>query len=141
MSSAPDPAPDLDPRLVERVGAICLSLPEAYEHDAWVGVSWRIRSGTFAHLFHVDPSRRPALSRAAGGLDRADVVTFRSAGEELAALVHSGPPFYKPDWSPHVVGLVLTADVDWGEVAELLTESYCLLAPRKLARLVPRPPT
>jgi hypothetical protein len=34
---------------------------------------------------------------------------------------------------------VLDDDVDWDEVAELLTESYCLLAPKKLVALVDRP--
>jgi hypothetical protein len=66
-------------------------------------------------------------------------MTFRSSGEELEALVHCGLPFYKPDWSPHVVGMVLDDRTDWGEVAELLAESYCLMAPQKLARLVDRP--
>ena len=31
------------------------------------------------------------------------------------------------------------ADTNWGEVAELVTESYCLLAPKKLAAQVARP--
>ena len=33
----------------------------------------------------------------------------------------------------------LDASTDWGELAELVTESYCLLAPEKLAKLVDRP--
>jgi hypothetical protein len=35
--------------------------------------------------------------------------------------------------------MVLDAAVDWDEVAELLTESYCVLAPKKLGELVDRP--
>jgi hypothetical protein len=35
--------------------------------------------------------------------------------------------------------MVIEDDVDWDEVAELLTESYCILAPKKLAALVVRP--
>jgi hypothetical protein len=58
---------------------------------------------------------------------------------ELEALVKTGYPFYKPRWNPQVVGLALEPDVDWAEVAELLTESYLLLAPRRLARLVDPP--
>lgn len=38
-----------------------------------------------------------------------------------------------------MVGLRLDADTDWTEVAELLTESYCVLAPKKLVALVDRP--
>jgi hypothetical protein len=37
------------------------------------------------------------------------------------------------------MGMVVGDDVDWGEVAELLIESYCIMAPKKLAQLVDRP--
>jgi hypothetical protein len=32
-------------------------------------------------------------------------------------------------------------DPDWSEVTELVTESFCLMAPKKLAALVDRPGT
>jgi hypothetical protein len=38
----------------------------------------------------------------------------------------------------NVMGMVLDDNVDWEEVGELLTESYCILAPKKLAALVHR---
>jgi hypothetical protein len=38
-----------------------------------------------------------------------------------------------------VVGIVFDVGVDWDEIAELLTESYCVLAPKKLVELVDRP--
>jgi hypothetical protein len=38
-----------------------------------------------------------------------------------------------------VVGLLLDDDTDWEELAELLTDSYCLQAPRELAAQVSRP--
>jgi predicted DNA-binding protein (MmcQ/YjbR family) len=132
-------SPDLSPELVARVAGICLALPETHEQDAWIGVRWRIRQRTFAHLAHVDPSGGSVFGLAARLGRPADVMTFRSSGEELEALVHCGLPFYKPDWSPHVVGMVLDDRTDWSEVAELLAESYCLMAPQKLARLVDRP--
>jgi predicted DNA-binding protein (MmcQ/YjbR family) len=138
--SAVDDA-DLAPVLVARVAAICLALPEAHEQDAWIGVRWRIRQRTFAHLAHVDPSGGSVFGLAARLGRPADVLTFRSSGEELEALVRSGLPFYKPDWSPHVIGMVLGDHTDWDEVAELMAKSYCLMAPKKLARLVERPPT
>jgi hypothetical protein len=137
-----DPADldDLDPALVSRVAAICLALPESHEQDAWIGVRWRIRQRTFAHLAHVDPRRGSVFGLAARLRRPADVLTFRSAGAELEALVRSGLPFYKPDWSPHVVGMVLDEHTGWDEVRELMTDSYCLMAPKKLARLVAPPP-
>ena len=30
-------------------------------------------------------------------------------------------------------------EIDWDEIAELVTESYCLLAPKRLSDLVDRP--
>jgi hypothetical protein len=57
----------------------------------------------------------------------------------LPALSNAGPPFFRPAWGSDVVGMVLGAGVEWEEVAELLTESYCVLAPKKLAGLVERP--
>lgn len=60
-------------------------------------------------------------------------------GDEIAGLLAAGPHFFKPDWAADVVGLRLDADTDWTEVAELLTESYCVLAPKKLVALVDRP--
>ena len=47
-------------------------------------------------------------------------------------------PFFKPVWFTDLVGLVLDGQTDWTEVGELLTESYCLLAPQKLAASVRR---
>jgi predicted DNA-binding protein (MmcQ/YjbR family) len=135
----PTETDDLSPAVVARLGKICLALPEAVEQDAWRGVRWRIRQRTFAHVAHVDPADGSVFSRAAPVPHAVDVVTFRSSGEELESLVRSGHPFYKPQWSPTVVGLALEPAVDWGEVAELLTESYCLMAPRRLARLVGPP--
>lgn len=35
--------------------------------------------------------------------------------------------------------MVVDDDTGWDEVAELLTESYCLLAPKRLAALVDQP--
>jgi predicted DNA-binding protein (MmcQ/YjbR family) len=130
---------DLSPAVVARIGEICLGLPESVEQDAWRGVRWRIRQRTFAHVAQVDPADGSVFSRAAPVPHAVDVVTFRSSGEELESLVRSGYPFYKPQWSPTVVGLALEPEVDWAEVAELLTESYCLMAPRRLARLVEPP--
>lgn len=47
--------------------------------------------------------------------------------------------YEEPAWVRDVAGMVLDDRVDWEEVAELLTESYCVLAPKKLVALVDRP--
>lgn len=124
---------------ITRVAEVALALPDAYEEDAWVGVRWRVRGRTFAHVAPVDGSS-PAIDRAAGSPDRPGVVmTFRSAGDELDARTRIGHPFFRPPASRDVVGVHLTASTDWDEIGELVIESYCLRAPQKLAARVARP--
>jgi len=132
--------PDVPLEVVAGIRAVCLGLPEAYEEPAWVGTRWRIRSRTFAHVLVVDAGWPPVYARAAGTDGPATVLTFRSSGPELDALGGARHPFFRPLWPPDMVGLVLDAGVDWDEVAELLTESYCVMAPKKLVELVDRPP-
>jgi hypothetical protein len=66
------------------------------------------------------------------------VLTFRS-GARLEAPKFSRAPFFKPVWWPDIAGMIINAGTDWDEVADLITGSYCLLAPKKLAALVDRP--
>ena len=117
---------------------VCLGLPEAYEEPAWAGARWLIRKRTFAHVLTIESGWPPAYARAAGTDGPITVMTFRSSGPELDALGNAGHPFFQPRWRPDIVGTVLDAGVDWDEVAELLTESYCVLAPKKLVALVER---
>jgi hypothetical protein len=122
---------DVPPPVVERLGALCLALPESREEDAWTGVRWRVGTKTFAHAVTIDGGWPPAYARAAGTDGPVTVLTFRATGEDLAALSSMGHPFFKPVWSETVVGVVLD-DADWDEVAELITESYRVVAPRRL---------
>lgn len=123
---------------IARVGEIALALPEAHEEDAWKGVRWRIRQRTFAWVAPVDGTS-PAITRAAGTSELGIVLTISSDGDERDALVRVGHPFFPTPWSPTRIGMHLGAATDWGEVTELVTESYCLLAPKKLVDLVARP--
>jgi hypothetical protein len=137
---------DVPPWIVERLRAVCLGLPETHEERAWVGTRWCVRSKNFAHVLRVDAGWPPAYARAAGTDGPCTVLTFRSAGPELDVLGSSGHPFFRPMWAPGLVGMLIEdapedgGVPDWAEVAELLTESYCVLAPRKLVELVDRPP-
>jgi hypothetical protein len=119
--------------IVRRLRAACAHLPEAYEEQAWSGVRWRIRGRTLVH----------AITRMLGDPPRpVTYITFHSVGEEHDALLAMGHPFH-PGWGDGLVAMVLQDDdtTDWSEVRELLTESYCLLAPKKLiARLGPSRP-
>src|SRR5690349_12858953 len=125
--------PEPDPRFIRRVASAALALPGAYEEDAWTGVRWRVRQRTFAHvaaLHHADAAERLGVTDGSP----VTVVTLRSAGEERAALAAIGPPYLFPSWGDDVVTVVLGDDTDWGEVGELVAESYRLLAPQRLVR-------
>jgi len=130
---------DVDPATVARLGALCLTLPETVEVTAWHGIRWRVRGRTFAHLLTLVEGR-PASYAAAAGIDGpAVVVTFRITTQEAELFRQLGLPYFAARWGRDLGGLVLEEDQDWTEVAELVTESYCLLAPAKLVALVPRP--
>jgi YjbR len=130
---------DVPVELVARLRSVCLALPDAYQEQAWVGTRWRVRKRTFAHVLAVDSQWPPAYARASDADGPTVLLTFRSPADELDALVATGHPYFKPQWSPSVIGMIVEPDVDWDEVAELLMESYCLLAPKKLVALVHRP--
>jgi predicted DNA-binding protein (MmcQ/YjbR family) len=108
----------------------CLALPDAYEQQAWRGTRWMVRKKTFAHVLGVQHDE------AAPDI----VLSIRSAGEELEILRQTGHPFFALGWGYDAIGMVLDDDTDWDEVRELVTESYCIVAPKKLIALVDRPP-
>jgi predicted DNA-binding protein (MmcQ/YjbR family) len=123
-----------DAAVVGRLAGIALALPESYEEDAWTGVRWRVRGKTFAHVMVGQEGYESSFRDITGVTEPTTLLTFRASGDELLALVHAGLPFYKPPWSPTIVGMVVDDDTDWDEVAELVTESYRFCAPQKLAR-------
>jgi hypothetical protein len=119
---------DVPDDVVARVGRLCLGLPDVDEERAWRGTRWKVRDRTFAHVLGIEDATGPLV-----------VLSFRSAGEELEVLRNAGHPFFVLGWGRDALGMVLDAATDWGEVRELVTESYCVLAPKKLIALIDRP--
>lgn len=117
--------PEVPEAMVARLREILAAFPKCLEDDAWVGVRWRVGQETVAHVF--------------GGEDQLFRIVFRGEPDEVVAFEHLGPPYFKAGWGGNVVGMILDDDTDWDEVAELLTDSYCIQAPAKLAGLVERP--
>jgi hypothetical protein len=116
--------PDVPLAWVDRLRPL-LDFPECVEEPAWTGLRWRVGSATVAHVF--------------GGEDQLFRITFRAEPDEVMAFEHLGSPYFRASWGRNVVGMLLDADTDWEELAELLTDSYCLQAPVTLAERVPRP--
>lgn len=120
---------DVDQETLHRVAKRCLALPETWDEPAWTGHRWLVRKRNFAHVF--------ALCEEDGSVRT--ILAFRSPDDERDALIATGHPFFLLGWGRNAVGMVLDDETDWDEVAEIVTESYCLLAPKKLVALVDRP--
>jgi predicted DNA-binding protein (MmcQ/YjbR family) len=125
---SPDEYADVPDDVVTRLRSMCLALPETTENQAWAGMQWRIRKRTFAHVIAVDFADGPVTA-----------LTFRASGSDLEMLRQAGHPFFRPAWGADAVGMVLAADANWDEIGELVTESYCVVAPKKLVARIDRP--
>jgi hypothetical protein len=111
--------------MLARLRETLTAFPKCVEEDAGVGVRWQVGKATVAHVF--------------GGEDQLFRIMFRGEPDEVVAFEHLGHPYFKAGWGGNVVGMILDDETDWAEVAELLTDSYCIQAPAKLADLVERP--
>lgn len=116
----------MPPRPLTRLRRLCLALPEAHEVEAWGEPTFRVRSKLFA--MHASPNThhgggRPAvwLKAAPGNQD----LMVRAAPDRFFV-----PPYVGPSgW----IGVWLDAPCDWGELAELVRDSYRLVAPKRVA--------
>jgi predicted DNA-binding protein (MmcQ/YjbR family) len=118
----------MGPTSLERVRALCLALPEAFEQETWERPTFRV--GGRGKIFCM---AAPDGSSA----------TMKADPEERLALLAEEDRFYLP---PYVggkgwVGVYLDRQTDWEEVAELIATSYCLIAPKRLAQRVTEPPS
>ncbi|TDD74313.1 MmcQ/YjbR family DNA-binding protein [Actinomadura rubrisoli] len=108
----------------ERLRDICLSLPEATEKPfgGHTAPSFRIRDKLF-------------LMTSEDGLS----MMFKAGPGVQEALVSEAPGrFFVPKYvgSKGWVGARLDVDQDWDELAELIEDSYRLIAPKRLAALL-----
>jgi hypothetical protein len=119
--------------IVERVRTLCLALPEvtvrvddsltAARSTAW---SFDIRRRSFCLLVaREDSAGKPV-----------PLLMLRVGPEEREALLSNGHPFFASRAGRDRIVVVLTEDTDWEEIRELVTESYRILAPKKLTALL-----
>jgi predicted DNA-binding protein (MmcQ/YjbR family) len=112
------------PGPMERIRRICLALPEAYEEETWGAATFRVRKKIF--VMAADHEGRKT-------------VTMKATREEQQALLALGEPYFFPAYvgAKGWIGVDLAATaVRWAEVADLVRESYCLVAPKRLAAQV-----
>jgi predicted DNA-binding protein (MmcQ/YjbR family) len=114
---------------IERVRALCLALPEAFELETWDHPTFRVGSGR-GRIF---------CTAAPDGS-----ITLKADPVEREALLAQGDPFYVPPYVGNKGWLGVRTDhprLDWQDVAELIATSYCLVAPGRLSDTVTSPPT
>ncbi|MGE0225005.1 MAG: MmcQ/YjbR family DNA-binding protein [Acetobacteraceae bacterium] len=114
-----------DPSGLAELRAICLALPEAAEKETWDAPTFRVRDKIFAmvHDYQGAPS---VWCKAPPG---AQVILVNAAAER----------FFVPPYVGHKgwIGIRLDSGVDWNEMAHLITRSYRMTAPKRLAARVP----
>jgi hypothetical protein len=115
----------LPPSPLPRLRKLCLALPEAHEVEAWGEPTFRVRNKLFAMYASAAThhgSGRPAVWCKAGPGNQALMV--HAAPERFFV-----PPYVGPSgW----IGIWLDRRAPWGEIAELLRDSYILVAPKRL---------
>jgi predicted DNA-binding protein (MmcQ/YjbR family) len=107
--------------LYRRVQALCLKLPEAEERQTWEIQTFRVREKIFA--LYGTGTGSPALTcKAPPGVQQILV------GSDAAR-------FYVPPYVGHKgwIGIRLDEAADWAEIEALVTRSYRMTAPKKLA--------
>jgi predicted DNA-binding protein (MmcQ/YjbR family) len=108
-----------------RLRKICLALPEAHEVEAWGEPTFRIRNKLFAMFASAGTHHgqgRPAVWCKAGPGNQEIMV--RGAPDRFFV-----PPYVGPSgW----VGIWLDGQIQWDELADLLRDSYDLVAPKRI---------
>jgi len=119
--------------MLERTRGLCLALPEvtvrvdySLTRTRSTAHSFDIRRRSFCLLVAVvEPTGKPV-----------PLLVLRADLDEREALLSIGHPFFAPRSGRDRIGVLLAHDTDWGEIRELVTESYRVLAPKKLSALL-----
>jgi predicted DNA-binding protein (MmcQ/YjbR family) len=115
----------ISPKPLVRLRKLCLALPDAHEVEAWGEPTFRVRNKLFAMFASANTHHgngRPAVWCKAGPGNQA--LMIRAAPRRFFV-----PPYVGPSgW----IGVWLDGAVDWAELADLLRDSYRLVAPKRL---------
>jgi hypothetical protein len=119
--------------IVERIRVLCLALPEVT-----VRVDYSLtRARSTALSFDIRRRSFCLLVAVAGRTGKpVPLLVVRVNRDERQALLSIGHPFFAPRAGRDRIGVLLTHKTDWEEIRELVTESYRILAPKKLTALL-----
>ena len=117
-------------RRLARLTKLCLKLPEAARELAFAHARFHVRGKTFAWYL---------VDHHGDGIVAVSCKMALGENREVAALDPSR--FYLPAYMASKGWIAMRLDrgkIDWSEVAELVAESYRLIAPKRLAALASR---
>ena len=116
--------------IIDRVSRLCLAMPEVTVRvDASL-----TRSRSTAHSFDIRRRSFCLLVAREGRTGKpVPLLVLRADPDEREALLSIGRPFFPPRAGRGRIGVLLTDHTDWEEIRELVTESYRILAPKKLS--------
>jgi hypothetical protein len=119
--------------IVEQIRVLCLALPEVT-----VRVDYSLtRARSTALSFDIRRRSFCLLVAVAGRTGKpVPLLVVRVNRDERQALLSIGHPFFAPRAGRDRIGVLLTHKTDWEEIRELVTESYRILAPKKLTALL-----
>jgi hypothetical protein len=114
--------------MLDRVRRICLALPEAAEQEAWGEPTFRVRKKIFAMYAQAGNHHG----------DGQNAVWLKAPIGVQEMLVRSDPDVY---FVPPYVGVkgwigIVLDKIDDAELTEQVVQSYCMIAPKKLAAQV-----
>jgi predicted DNA-binding protein (MmcQ/YjbR family) len=119
--------------ITERIRRVCLALPEvtvrvddSLNPARSTAQSFDIRQRSFCLLVAREDSTGKPVT----------LLVLRARPDEREALLSIGHPFFAARAGRDRIVVVLTDDTDWEQVRELVTESYRILAPKKLTALL-----
>lgn len=107
---------------IARLRAVCLAFPEAHERETWDAPTFRVREKIFVKA----------------GYDERSCVAWVKARTGVQEMLVAADParYFVPPYlgGRGWVGINIHNDPDWGEVADLIDESYRLVAPKTLVK-------
>jgi hypothetical protein len=121
------------PKRVEGMSAaireICVSLPETTELAEGWAQNYVVRKRSFCLYLAPDSPVSNTVP----------VLVLRSTDDDRDMYLAMGHPFFEIPRNDRRIGFALGDATNWVEVRELVTDSYCMIAPKKLIALLDLP--
>jgi predicted DNA-binding protein (MmcQ/YjbR family) len=116
------PHVEIDDEIMAPLREICLDYPEAVEAEAFGSPTFQIRTKNFA-MVHKPDARVSVWCKAPPGVQEAYIA---SEPDRYYKPPYLGPKGWIAAWiSPE-------CDPDWAAIADMIDESYRLIAPKRL---------